>query len=361
MDCTKTLRLRIKDKHAKALFAMAREVNTVWNFCNETSAKAVRERQKFLSGYDLQKLTDGFSKCDGVAIGSATTQQVCEEYATRRRQFKRARLNWRVSNPKSSKRSLGWIPFKSRAVRYKAGQIQFCGLKLGLWDSYGLTHYELRAGSFCEDSRGRWYLNVQVKIPELVGPVLSAATSAVGIDLGLKTCATSSDGKKIEGRFYRGLEAKLGIAQRAGKKPRTRAIHAKIGNQRKDMLHKFSTALVRNNAAIFVGDVASAKLVKTKMAKSTLDAGWSSLKTMLEYKSHQAGIVFEEVNESYTTQICSCCRTISASSPKGRAGLRIREWTCSECGSVHDRDVNAARNILALGLQRLEGGIRTPV
>jgi len=204
-------------------------------------------------------------------------------------------------------------------------------------------------------------LNVQVKIPELVGPVLSAATSAVGIDLGLKTCATSSDGKKIEGRFYRGLEAKLGIAQRAGKKPRTRAIHAKIGNQRKDMLHKFSTALVRNNAAIFVGDVASAKLVKTKMAKSTLDAGWSSLKTMLEYKSHQAGIVFEEVNESYTTQICSCCRTISASSPKGRAGLRIREWTCSECGSVHDRDVNAARNILALGLQRLEGGIRTPV
>jgi len=361
MDCIKTLRLRIKDKHAKALSAMAQEVNTVWNFCNETSAKAVRERQKFLSGYDLQKLTDGFSKCDGVAIGSATTQQVCEEYASRRRQFKRARLNWRVSNPKSSKRSLGWIPFKSRAVRYKAGQIQFCGLKLGLWDSYGLTHYELRAGSFCEDSRGRWYLNVQVKIPELVGPVVSAATAAVGIDLGLKTCATASDGKKIEGRFYRGLEAKLGISQRAGKKSRTRAIHAKIGNQRKDMLHKFSTALVKSNAAIFVGDVASAKLVKTKMAKSTLDAGWSSLKTMLEYKSHQAGIVFEEVNESYTTQTCSCCRTISASSPKGRAGLRIREWTCSECGSVHDRDVNAARSILALGLQRLDAGIRTPV
>jgi len=107
--------------------------------------------------------------------------------------------------------------------------------------------------------------------------------------------------------------------------------------------------------------MASAKLVKTKMAKSTLDAGWSQLQTMLEYKSHQASIVFEEVNESYTTQTCSCCRTISASSPKGRAGLRIREWTCSECGSVHDRDVNAARSILALGLQRLDAGIRTPV
>lgn len=356
-ETTKTLKLRIKDKHQAVLFAMAREVNTVWNFCNETSAKAVRERHKFLSGYDLQKLTDGFSKCDGVVIGSATTQQVCEEYATRRRQFKRARLNWRVSNPKSSKRSLGWIPFKSRAVRYKAGQVHFAGQKLSLWDSYGLANYDLRAGSFSEDSRGRWYLNVQVKIADLVGPVKPTATSAIGVDLGLKTCATASDGQKIEGRFYRGLEARLGIAQRAGKKTRTRAIHAKIGNQRKDMLHKFSTALVRGNAAIFVGDVASAKLVKTKMAKSTLDAGWAMLKTMLEYKSHQAGIVFEVVNENYTTQTCSCCRCISASSPKGRAGLRIREWTCSECGSVNDRDVNAARNILALGHQRLAGGI----
>ena len=356
-ETTKTLKLRIKDKHQAVLCAMAREVNTVWNFCNETSAKAVRERHKFLSGYDLQKLTDGFSKCDGVVIGSATTQQVCEEYATRRRQFKRARLNWRVSNPKSSRRSLGWIPFKSRAARYKAGQVHFAGQKLSLWDSYGLANYDLRAGSFCEDSRGRWYLNVQVKIPELVGPALPTPSASVGIDLGLKTCATTSDGAKIEGRFYRGLECKLGIAQRAGKKARSRAIHAKIGNQRKDMLHKFSTALVKSNAAIFVGDVASAKLVKTKMAKSTLDAGWSSLKTMLEYKSHQAGIVFEEVNEAYTTQTCSCCRCVSASSPKGRAGLRIREWTCSECESVNDRDVNAARNILALGHQRLAGGI----
>jgi IS605 OrfB family transposase len=248
------------------------------------------------------------------------------------------------------------VPFKSRAVRYKAGQIYFCGCKLSLWDSYGLSQYELRAGSFSEDSRGRWYLNVQVKIAQFVGPVLPGPTASVGIDLGLKTCATASDGQKVEGRFYRALECKLGIAQRARKKPRTKAIHAKIANQRKDMLHKFSTALVKSNAAIFVGDVASAKLVKTKMAKSTLDAGWSSLKTMLEYKSHQAGVVFEEVHEAYTTQTCSCCGSISASSPRGRAGLGIREWTCSDCASVHDRDVNAARNILALGHQRLAGG-----
>ena len=68
MDCTKTLRLRIKDKHARVLSAMAREVNQVWNFCNETSRRAIRERHQWLSGYDLQKLTNGYSKCDGKCL-----------------------------------------------------------------------------------------------------------------------------------------------------------------------------------------------------------------------------------------------------------------------------------------------------
>ena len=353
MNCTKTLRLRIKDKHARVLSAMARDVNQVWNFCNETSHRAIRERRQWLSGYDLQKLTNGFSKCDGVLIGSPTVQQVCEEYAKARKQFKRAKLRWRVSNHQSSKYSLGWVPFKARALQYKVGQIVFAGQKFSLWDSYGLAGYELRAGSFSEDSRGRWYLNVVVKVHAQA----STATACVGIDLGLKETAVASTGERIEGRFYRKLEAQLGIAQRACKKQRVKAIHAKIQNQRKDMLHKFSTDLVRNNAAIFVGDVASGRLVKTKMAKSTLDAGWASLKTMLEYKGQQAGIVFEIVNESYTTQTCSCCGSIPASSPKGRAGLRIREWTCSNCGAAHDRDVNAARNILAAGHRRLAVGI----
>lgn len=353
MDCTKTLHLRIKDKHAKVLTAMAREVNQVFNFCNETSQRAIRERHQWLSGYDLQKLTNGFSQCDGVLIGSPTVQQVCEDYAKARKQFKKAKLRWRVSNPQSSKYSLGWIPFKARALQYKAGQIQFAGQKFSLWDSYGLADYQLRAGSFCQDARGRWYLNVAVKVPAKT----SAATAAVGIDLGLKEAAVTSAGERIEGRFYRKLEAKLGMAQRAHKKHRVRAIHARIANQRKDLLHQFSSALVKNHAAIFVGDVATGKLVKTKMAKSTLDAGWSMLRAMLEYKSHQAGIVFEVINESYTTQTCSCCGVIPASSPKGRAGLGIREWTCNECGAVHDRDTNAAKNILAAGHCRLAVGI----
>ena len=353
MDCTKTLKLRIKDKHAKVLCQVAREVNQVWNHINAVSAKAARPfhgKPRFLSGYDLQKFTAGFSKCDGVSVGSGTVQLVCVEYATRRKQFKKTRLNWRVSNPKSSKYSLGWIPFKGGHAKYKAGQVEFAGQKFSLWDSYGLSQYELRAGSFSQDSRGRWYLNVAVEVQCKA----SAGICAVGIDLGLKECATTSNGDKLEGRWYRANEKALAIAQRARKKKRAKAIHAKIGNQRKDAMHKFSTKLVRDNAAIFVGNVASAKLVKTKMAKSTLDAGWSMLKTMLEYKSHQAGIVFEEVSESYSTQTCSQCASIEG--PKGLKGLGIRQWTCS-CAAEHDRDVNAARNIAARGHARLAGGI----
>ncbi|MCS5939933.1 zinc ribbon domain-containing protein [Klebsiella variicola subsp. variicola] len=99
-------------------------------------------------------------------------------------------------------------------------------------------------------------------------------------------------------------------------------------NRRKDALHKFSTALVNSHAAIFVGDVSSKKLVKTRMAKSVLDAGWAMLKTQLEYKAIARSVVFEVVNERNSTQAYSCCGAVSANSPKGRADLRRREWTC---------------------------------
>jgi putative transposase len=351
MYCTKTLKLRIKDKHVAWLRSLAREVNTVFNFCNEVSMKASNPysgKPKWLSGYDLQKLVAGATKGeDALSIPSQTLQQVCEEYATRRKQFKKRRLNWRVSNPKSSKYSLGWLPFKKGAVAYKGGQVRYAGKLLSLWDSYGLEKFEFRAGSFSEDSRGRWYLNVAVQAEV----EQSKGAASLGIDLGLKDAATCSDGQVLPSRWYRSEEAALATAQRAGKKKRVKAIHAKIANRRKDAMHKMSTKLVAQNAAIFVGNVASVKLVKTKMAKSTLDAGWAMFKTMLEYKSRQAGVVFEEVNEAWSTQTCSSCGSVEG--PKGQGELDVREWTCQTCGTHHERDINAALNIRAKGLAQL--------
>jgi len=113
--------------------------------------------------------------------------------------------------------------------------------------------------------------------------------------------------------------------------------------------------LVHAYDIILVGNVSAAALVKTPHAKSVLDAGWSAFRTMLRYKCDFAGSTFAEVDEAFSTQTCSACD--SRSGPKGIAGLGIREWTFSECVTVHDRKVNAAKNILAAGRRRLAEGI----
>ena len=349
MKATKTLQVRVRDKHAKSLAQQARQVNFVWNYVNELSSRSIREHGRFLSDFDIQKYTNGSAK--ELGLHSQTVQEVSKEYVTRRKQFKKAKLRWRKS--KGVARSLGWIPIKSGAASFKQGQIYFNRQYYRVWDSYGLKDYSFKSANFSEDARGRWYFNVVVEYETLQGE----GEAAVGIDLGCKDAAVDSTGTIVPSRDYLTLEAKLGLAQRANKKKRVQAIHAKIKNRRKDKLHQYSRRLVNKSAAVFVGDVSSTKLVKTKMAKSVLDAGWGMLRTMLEYKCAHAGIVFENINEAYSTQRCSHCGEIPDSSPKGRAALGIREWTCSCCGAYHHRDVNAARNILALGHERLAGGI----
>jgi len=348
----RTLRVRIKDKHASLLNAWARDVNFVWNYCNELSHRSIREHGRFLSAHDLQKYTDGSTK-EGLPLLGHTVQEIGREYVTRRRQFKRSKLRWRVSDRKKANRSLGWIPFKKGNLKYANGQVRYNGKFLSLWDSYGLSGFAFGAGSFSEDARGRWYLNVTV---EKTKKPKSQGKAAVGIDLGLKDFMATSDGVKVEGaRFHRDLEGKIASAQRAGRKNRVRALHAKISNRRKDALHKLSTALVKQYGAVFVGNVNAAALAKTRMAKSVLDAGWSTFRTMLRYKCDDAGVWFDEVPEMHSTVTCSACE--SRTGPSGLVGLRMREWTCHACGASHDRDINAARNILAAGHRRLAEGI----
>lgn len=348
-EFTKTLKVRVRDKHAKVLRRQAAAVNRVWNYVNELSHRSIRERNTFLSGYDLQNYTKGAGK--ELGLNSATVQMVGHEYAVRRKQFKKNRLAWRKTH--GVRRSLGWIPVRKDCFRYQNGQIIYNRHHFKVWDSYGLSQYTFRSGCFVEDARGRWYFCVVVSAK----PERRCGTGSVGVDLGLKATATPSHGQPLEaGRFYRDQEQKLAVAQRARNKKRVRAIHAKIRNRRHDALHKFTRELVDNNGLIVVGNVSSAGLAKTNMAKSVLDAGWSTLRTLLNYKSEHAGGMFLEINEAYTTQTCSCCGAIGPNSPKGRAGLGIREWTC-ECGVAHDRDVNAAKNILALGHERLAVGI----
>ena len=363
----KTLKLRIRDKQIAKLNKLSGSVNFVWNYVNDLSYKHLQKTGKFFSAYDLNEYTKGSGELLG--LHSQTIQAINETHAKSRKQFKKAKLSWRTNNPKSKRKNLGWLPFKQSAIKHiathttgKKGLKSTLQLSLAkgqkliidLWDSYNLSLYQINTCELVQDSRNRWYACITVKDC----PKQSCGTGSIGIDLGLKDSATTSNGDKLQIKQTQAWAKKLGIAQRAKNKQRVKAIHAKIKNTRQDLIHKFTNHLVKDNALIVVGDVKTTQFnsKKGKLAKSVYDAGWFEMKRQLTYKCENAGCRFEIVSERYTTQTCSCCGDMS-SSLSGRAGLRIREWTCASCGTWHDRDINASQNILAVGLDRLGAGI----
>jgi len=344
----RTFRLKVKAESYGWLNAAAVEANQVWNWANATSIDAAdrnrRANAKFLSGFDLCNLSAG-ATAYFERIGADTIQRICCEYAVKRRAAKRVRLRWRVS--RGARRSLGWVPFKAASVKRKGVGLRFCGKFFRVFEAARLDGVKWRDGCFAQDSVGDWFLC----LPVIVRPdVTVAPRESVGIDLGLKDIAVTSDGERLEaGRWTHAYAEKLANAQRRGHKRQAKRIHRKAARCRADALHKFSRKIIDQYQNIVVGDVSSLKLVKTRMAKSVLDAGWGALKNQLAYKSEHAGRRFEVVDEKYTSRACSSCGSLSG--PKGVNGLRVREWTCSECGDSHDRDVNAARNIVTVGLR----------
>lgn len=338
-----TLQYRIKDETTgKHLLKMAYSVNYVWNYCNQSNSERWAKFRKTFSAFDLNKLTSGCAK--DLGLHSQTVQAICEEYAKSAKQQKRTKLNWR-----SRKRSLGWIPFKASGVKIQGDSISYGGRRLRFWLSRPIEGI-VRFGSFAQDSQGHWFVNLVIE----EGDKDRVKTGKeCGIDLGLKTLATLSDGVELSREnLTRKFEAQLTKAQRARKKKRVTVIHAKIKNKRKDWNHKATTRLVRDYDRIVVGNVSSSKLKKTRMAKSVSDAGWSDFKTMLEYKAIGLGVEVKVVNESFSTVTCSTCK--ERTGPKGQADLGVREWVCVECGSMHLRDVNAAKNILNYSVRGIE-------
>lgn len=348
-----TYRYRLKDgsrSRRRELRRMAREVNRVWNFCNETQLFALKHGKKWPRAFDLNNLVAGSSKLLG--LQSHTIQAVCEKYATSREAKRKVKLRWR------GKRSLGWVPFKASGIKQDGAGWVYLGRRFPCWLHRGPPENAvIKCGSFNADACGNWFINITVEQPDV-----AARTDGdeIGIDLGLKDIAALSTGQKIENpKHFSKLAAKLAWAQRANKKKLAARTHRKIANARKDHLHKVSRAIVDAAKVIVIGDVSSAKMAKTGFAKSVLDAGWASFKEMLRYKATGRGAFFVCAAEHGTTRMCSRCGEIPDSSPKGMGALGIREWTCSGCGARHDRDVNAARNILARGLAGLAEGAPT--
>jgi IS605 OrfB family transposase len=326
----------------------ARTVNFVWNYCNDRQKDALRYGRPWLTGFDLNKLTAGSSK--ELGLHSGVINAACEQFAKSRIQHHRPYLRYR------GRKSLGWVPMKGRDLHREGNAFRFAGNTFRVFHSRPLPEGKIRDGScFAQDRRGNWFLNVVI---EIATPPIRALDQGVGIDLGLKDLAVLSNKERVEAPgFYRKAEAALVVAQRAHKRRKVKAIHASTARRRLDFLNKRSMELVRAFDHIVVGNINAGGLAQTGLAKSVLDAGWSTFRKMLAYKAIRHGVRYVEVSERFTTQTCSTCGALPDSRPKGIAGLGIREWTCSDCGAVHDRDVNAAMNILRRGRATLEAGI----
>lgn len=202
-----------------------------------------------------------------------------------------------------------------------------------------------------KDSAGRYFASFVVETePE----TLPATDSVVGIDLGLTHFAILSDGTKVESpRFLRRAEKRLKRAQRnlsrkaKGSSNRAKArikvarAHARTADARREFHHRLSTELIRENQAVAVEDLAVKGLARTRLAKSVHDAGWSAFVTMLEYKAALYGRAFHRIGRfEPTSQICSACGV-----KDGPKALSVRTWTCGACGTLLDRDINAAVNV----------------
>jgi len=207
------------------------------------------------------------------------------------------------------------------------------------------------------DPDGRWYVSLAVDVPD---PDQAPPTgSAVGIDLGLKDFAVTSDGEHIPhpkslarreralARYQRRAARKRrGSNNRAKAKAKVARAHRKVRASRTDFLHKASTRIVRDHDVIVVEDLAVKNMVRNRsLAKAVSDSGWGTFRRMLEYKTAKAGRTLIVIDRWYpSSKTCSTCGHLLAT-----LSLGTRHWACPDCGTRHDRDVNAAKNILAAG------------
>ncbi len=212
---------------------------------------------------------------------------------------------------------------------------------------------EMKNVTVSRTKSGKYFVSIQVEV-EIGRPVFEGG--AVGIDLGLRDFVTLSSGEKLAPpQYYRKAQQKRGRLARqvSRKKPgcrnwekarlRLAGLDKRIANQRSDYHHRLSRRLVAENRLIALEDLnVRGMMANHHLAKSISDAGWSTFKDMLAYRGSWYGCQVEKVDRWFpSSKICAACGSVRETLP-----LRVRTWVCSDCGVVHDRDVNAARNLL---------------
>jgi putative transposase len=262
---------------------------------------------------------------------------------------------------KSRKKSRKSAEYTTSAFRFRDGRLTLAKMSEPLdirWSRPLPKGASPSTVTISQDAAGRWFASLLCEDPS-VKP-LPATDAAVGIDVGLHHLLTLSTGEKVANpRHERRDRAALAKAQRrlakkakgnganrAKARRKVAQIHARITDRRRDTLHKLTTRLVRENQTLVIEDLTVRTMVTNRsLARAISDAAWSDFRSMLEYKAQWYGREVIAVDRWFpSSKLCSVCGTLQDKMP-----LHVRTWTCT-CGTTHDRDVNAATNLLAVGL-----------
>ncbi|WP_405835741.1 RNA-guided endonuclease InsQ/TnpB family protein [Streptomyces sp. NBC_01518] len=260
---------------------------------------------------------------------------------------------------KSKKKSRASAEYTRSAFTWREGRLTLAKMADPLdirWSRPLPEGSEPTTVTVSRDRAGRWFVSLLCDDRIAQAP---ATTNAVGIDAGITSLVTLSTGEKVTNpRHERRDRARLTRAQRElsrkakGSANREKArrkvarVHARIADRRRDHLHKLTTRLVRENQTVVIEDLTVRNLLKNHtLARAISDASWTHLRSMLEYKCAWYGRELVVIDRWFpSSKLCGACGTVAEKMP-----LNVRAWTC-DCGAVHDRDINAARNILAAGL-----------
>jgi putative transposase len=337
-------------------------VRKVYHLALAARTQAWVTRQERVSYHQTSAMLTAWKKTGELAylneVSSVPLQQTLRHLQTAFTHFFGKRANYpRFKSRKKSRKS---AEYTSSAFRSRDGKLTRAKMTEPLdivWSRPLPEGTSPSTVTVSQDSAGRWFVSLLCEDPS-VKP-LPATGQAVGVDVGLEHHLTLSTGEKIANPRHerrdraaparqqrRPAKKEKGSANRARARLKVAKIHARIADRRRDSLHKITTRLVREDQTIVIEDLAVRSMVKNrKLARAISDAAWSEFRSMLEYKAPWYGREVIAVDRWFpSSRLCSACGTLQEA-----MRLNVRTWTC-DCATTHDRDVNAAHNLLAAGL-----------
>ena len=335
------IKLRLTKRQEVTLIEWLPILTSIWNW-------AIRKIEMDARGgiyytpKGFQNLLPGTSKTLG--IPSHTIQgMLALAHQSWGRCFKKLGRKPRL---KGNRNRLNSVVFPDPIGRPEGNKVKVPGLGMVRFHKQDLPAGKIKNGRIVRRASG-WHLCLFIDAEPQAIPATGGG--AIGIDPGYKHLITISTGEKVEHpkELPQNLK-RLGQAQRGGNRKLAARLQERVSNQRKDRNHKLSRRLVAENAVIVFSKDNLRGLARAGFGKSVASAGHGQLRSMLDYKSRAGGREYIEVSSKGSTRICSVCWL--STGPQGRAGLSVRQWECSACGTLHDRDVNAAVNTLIAGV-----------